>query len=158
MIFSVKNLAPKHSVISVSSRSHTFNAPELVVDGIHDRNSNGVYNSECMWNIFISAYDQPEQWLRIDFGGWKHAMFVEIHNGVNSYWTTHISNSQIYVYGETPTENRQLCAKIVDGNHEVFYLPCVKTLYGKGIELYYPPIEGSAGRTMAICEIIVLGY
>ena len=133
----------------MSSRFDAYQSPERVVDGIYDG---------CLWkNVFMTKYDQPEQWLRIDFGGWKHAMFVEIHNG-REWMLSYISNSQIYVYGETPTENRQLCAKIVDGNHKVFYLPCVKKLYGKGIELYYPPIEGSAGRTMAICEIIVLGY
>ena len=104
----------------------------------------------------MTAYDSRIQWLRIDFGEWKHVMFVEIHN--RKYDQAKISNSEIYVYGENPTENRQLCAIIIDGNHPVFYLPCSKKLYGKGIELYYPQQPTNEFRVIHICEMIVLGY
>ena len=52
------------------------------------------------------------------------------------------------MYGETPTDNRQLCAKIFDGLHPIFYLSCVKTLYRKGIELYLP---ANGGRLLNVC-------
>ena len=87
-------------------------------------------------------------------------LFVEIRNRNNIYNQHNmerISNTQLYVYGESSMDNRQFCAEIIDGNYLVFNLPCVKPLYGKGIELYYPPVNQEV-RTIHICEIIVLGY
>ena len=85
-------------------------------------------------------------------------MFVEIRNrNTVTFSMERISNSQLYVYGESFMDNRQLCAEIIDGAHLVFNLPCAKTLYGKGIELYYPPVN-QVQRLIHICEIIVLGY
>lgn len=127
--------------------------PDFHVENVVD----GIYGPDKCLAFFHSDMFQMEQWLRIDFGGWKHAQFVEIHNRDHIETQYRISNSEIYIYGETPTENRQLCTKIIDGNHPVFYLPCVKTLYGKGMELYLLP-HNNAPRILQVCQIIVLGY
>ena len=147
----VQNLALNQNV-SVSGE-HPGEEAERAVDGVYGA-------EECKTKYFHSLVNEPgkEEWLRVDFGGWKHVMFVEIRN-INTVTSGmgKISNSQLYVYRESSMDNRQLCAEIIDGAHLVFNLPCVKTLYGKGIELYYPPVN-QVKRIIHICEIIVLGY
>ena len=145
----VKNLVFRQKA-TMSSIYHTSNGPERAVDGI--------YGQACVGIAVHSGEQTSSQWLRIEFGGWKHAGFVEIHNPhtTNIGVMQRLSNSFLYVYGENPTDNRQICAEIVDGGNRILNLPCVKTLYGKGIELYLP-YKGQP-RILHICEIIVLGY
>ena len=150
--FSVKNLALKQVVTASSIAFNGF--AKYAVDGVYGK-------VECKNNWVHSHPSVPNSaWLRVDFGGWKHAQFVEIHNRIpttNNNIKVRLSNTLIYVYGKDPSDDRRLCAKILDGNHERFYLPCLKTLYGKGIELHLPE-EDVCCRILHICEIIVLGY
>ena len=148
--FPVKNLALNQSVSSSSLGLHGKH--EYVVDGIYSP-ENG-----CEAALFYSD-EGPSHWLRIDFGGWKNVGFVEVHNRNipgRLDISRRLSNTMFYVYGESPTENRQLCAEIGDGGFYVFYLPCKKYLYGKGLEVFQP-ITGSK-RYLNLCEVIVLGY
>ena len=147
--FSVKNLALGQNATMSSIADNS--KPEFAVDGIYNRKEGCIK--------MASSGHARHNWLRIDFGGWKHVGFVEIHNrnyNGNLDVMRRISNSFVYVYGESPTENRQLCAEIVDGGFKVFNLPCIKTLYGKGLELYQTDL--GYDRWLHVCEIIVLGY
>ena len=85
--------------------------------------------------------------------------FLEVHNrnkGGRLDLARRLSNTVFYVYGESPTENRQLCAEIGDGGFFVFYLPCKKYLYGKGLEILQ--LNTGSTRYLNLCEVIVLGY
>ena len=102
----VKNLVFRQNA-TMSSIHQTIYGPENAVDG--------VYGQACEVSFVHSAAAEKtsSQWLRIEFGGWKHAGFVEIHN--RAYYNIGImqrlSNSFLYVYGENPTDNRQICAE-----------------------------------------------
>ena len=154
-MIAVKNLASNQNVTATTYYDNDESAAAFVVDGLYGPKVCDSAFQEA--KIFLSLPRRPyDQWLRIDFGGWKHAQFVEVHNRITSIsYMRRMSNTQFYVYGKSPTDNRQFCTEIVDGKDQIYYLPCVKTLYGKGLEMFYPY---PGDRSIMVCEIIVLGY
>ena len=124
----------------------------------------GLYgDTECkkISKLFatIGVGSNPTAWFRINFGDWKHVQFVEIHNRItlDVSLMKRLSNTKVYVYGETPTDNRRLCGEIVDGVNKVHYMVCKnQPLLGKGIELFQHDI--GINRALNLCEVVVLGY
>ena len=122
------------------------------IDGIYDK-VNG-----CESNLVHSTIDQSENWLRVDFAEWKHVGIIEVYNRItdSSFEVTQrLSNTELYVFGATPDENRQLCYIIEDGGHSHFKQICKEPLFGKGVELYQPP-NGQV-RVLNLCEVVVYG-
>ena len=97
---------------------------------------------------------KTECWLRIELAEWKHVVIIEIYNRGSPY-EQRLSNTELYVYGSTPTENRQLCDIIVDGGFDYLKRVCKEPLFGKGVELYQP--RTGQERIINIHEVIVHG-
>lgn len=117
------------------------------IDGIND----------CGGKYIHSLFDNEiENWLRIDFEEWKHVGIIEVYNRIkNLNIKKRLSNTELYVFGATPDENRQICYIIEDGGFDHFKRTCKKPLFGKGVELYQPP--NGQGRILNLCEVIVYG-
>ena len=135
------------------SSTHVDFPASRAIDGIYDK-VNG-----CGFNIIHSAEGQSENWLRVDFAEWKHVGIIEVYNRINSINSLEVkqrlSNTELYVFGATPDENRQMCYIIEDGGHNHFKRICKEPLFGKGVELYQPP-NGQV-RKLNLCEVVVYG-
>ena len=135
-------------ILQNASQSSTWNGlgASNVIDGFFDE-ING-----CGWR-FSHTLPEAETWLRIDLAEWKHVVLIEIYNRIN--YSQRLSNTELYVYGESPSKNRQLCDIIVDGGFDHLKRVCKEPLFGKSVELYQP--RTGQDRVINVCEVIVHG-
>ena len=142
-----KNLAYKQLVTS-SSIYNGAHPPSLVVDGIIEDPPNHCQH-------FHSALESTN-WLRVDLKEYYYIKFVTVHNKLtHDNQKSRLSNTEIYVFGDTPTTNRNLCTTIINGVPDEFFLVCNEVLYGKGVELYQP--ANGENRILHICELSIYG-
>ena len=81
--------------------------------------------------------NERNPWLRIELGEWISVKRIIVYNRSTSNlsWRNRLSNTYVYVFGESATQGRLLCYHITDGQHDMLDFFCSEPRLGKGLEL-----------------------
>ncbi|XP_066918057.1 uncharacterized protein [Clytia hemisphaerica] len=136
---------------NIALHKNTVMSSELNYENVAWRATDGNFGEGCISTH--SALNMPTAWLRIDLGDWYIIRMIIIHNRdhSNAGVRARLSNTDIFVYDQNPTDNRRFCGHITNGEKFVIEIPCSEV--AKGVELYLE--ETSEPRILNVCEVIV---